>query len=64
MAKVKAAEGVSPESKHPESVTLESAYSFYDEDGAHHYWAEGHVVTDAGHIDALVKRGAPLKASV
>ena len=48
-------------SDQPESVTMESTYSFYDDEGLHRYWPEGHVVTAADDIALLIERGAPLK---
>lgn len=45
----------------PELVTLESNYSFYDDEGLHRYWPEGQIVTDAADIAVLIERGAPLK---
>ena len=50
-----------PKADSPESVTLESAFSFIDDDGVHHYWHEGHVETDADRIAMLIERKAPLK---
>jgi hypothetical protein len=45
----------------PTSVTLDSLYSYYGDDGLLRTWSQGLVVTDPLDIADLIARGAPLK---
>lgn len=42
----------------PATATLAAPYAFYDDDGALHSWAAGHVLVDADEIAMLMDRGA------
>ena len=46
----------------PESVKLESHFSFFDEANEFFQWVEGFVETDIGKIKLLIERKAPIVA--
>ena len=45
----------------PESLTLFAFFSFLDDDGNHHSWSAGQVVTAADEMRDLIARGAVFK---
>ena len=46
----------------PAVVEMASAFGFYDDAGAGHFWNEGQIVTDPDDIALLVAQNAPFRA--